>query len=237
MKTPALTKLAVRALEDLKAQDLLVLDVKALTPMTDVMVICTGTSTRHVKALAQSLVEEAKDNGVQPLGVEGLDQGEWALVDLNGVLVHVMQAQIRAFYQLEKLWQIEPPLPVEPAKAKVKTKAPKAKAATSGKRARPASGAKARTTKTPAKKATGGAMPPRAATATAKRPAKAAPKTAAKAADKASPKSRSASPSTRSTASKSTSKPARPSPVKTASTAARKSATPRKTAARKTAAE
>lgn len=150
MKTPALTKLAVRALEDLKAQDLLVLDVKALTPMTDVMIICTGTSTRHVKALAQSLVEEAKDQGVQPLGVEGLDQGEWALVDLNGVLVHVMQAQARAFYQLEKLWQIEPPQPLEaapPKRAKpkadkaLKTKAPKskpakAKAAT-GKSAKP----------------------------------------------------------------------------------------------------
>lgn len=114
MKTPALTKLAVGALEDLKAQDVKVLDVKRLTPMTDVMVICTGTSTRHVKALAQNVVDEAKERGVRPLGVEGLDQGEWALVDLNGVIVHVMQAQTRAFYQIEKLWEIEPPANAEP---------------------------------------------------------------------------------------------------------------------------
>jgi ribosome-associated protein len=165
MKTPALTKLAVRALEDLKAQDLLVLDVKALTPMTDVMVICTGTSTRHVKALAQSLVEEAKHQGVQPLGVEGLDQGEWALVDLNGVLVHVMQAQVRAFYQLEKLWQIEPPAPVEPAAPK----RAKAKAAKTDKPLKSAKGAKA------AKAAPKRAKPAKAAVA-----AKAKPKAAAK---------------------------------------------------------
>lgn len=114
MKTPALTKLAVGALEDLKAQDVKVLDVKRLTPMTDVMVICTGTSSRHVKALAQNVVDEAKEHGVRPLGVEGLDQGEWALVDLNGVIVHVMQAQTRAFYQLEKLWGIDPPANPEP---------------------------------------------------------------------------------------------------------------------------
>jgi ribosome-associated protein len=107
MKTPALTKLIVDALENLKGQDIRVMDVKALTPMTDVMILCTGTSTRHCAALASNVLDEAKSKGVRPLGVEGLDQGEWALVDLNGVLVHVMQAQTRAFYQLEKLWGLE----------------------------------------------------------------------------------------------------------------------------------
>lgn len=196
MKTPALTKLAVRALEDLKAQDLLVLDVKALTPMTDVMVICTGTSTRHVKALAQSLVEEAKDQGVQPLGVEGLDQGEWALVDLNGVLVHVMQAQVRAFYQLEKLWQIEPPTPVEPAAPKpAKPKTSKVKPSKADK---PLKSAKA------AKAAPRGAKPAKAAAAsrakpTAKPKAAARPKgskttTTARSAAAAKPKAKAAAP-------------------------------------------
>ena len=107
MKTPALTKLVVTALEDLKGQDIRVLDVKSLTPMTDTMVLCTGTSSRHVSALAHNVLDEAKLKGVRHLGLEGMDQGEWALVDLNGVLVHVMQAQTRAFYQLEKLWSIE----------------------------------------------------------------------------------------------------------------------------------
>lgn len=107
MKTPALTKLVVDALEDLKGQDIRVLDVKALTAITDTMVLCTGTSNRHVAALAHNVIDEAKNQGIRPLGLEGMDQGEWALVDLNGVLVHVMQAQTRAFYQLEKLWSIE----------------------------------------------------------------------------------------------------------------------------------
>ena len=87
MKTPALTKLVVTALEDLKGQDIRVLDVKSLTPMTDTMVLCTGTSSRHVSALAHNVLDEAKLKGVRPLGLEGMDQGEWALVDLNGVLV------------------------------------------------------------------------------------------------------------------------------------------------------
>jgi ribosome-associated protein len=116
MKTPILTKLAVAALEDLKAQDIRVLDVKHVTTVTDAMIVCTGTSNRHVKSLAQNVVDKAKENGVRPLGVEGLDQGEWALVDLNGVVVHVMQAQARVFYQLEKLWDVPPPV-VAPTQA------------------------------------------------------------------------------------------------------------------------
>jgi len=101
-----LTTLALAALEDLKALDIKVLDVRELTPITDHMVICTGTSNRHVKSLAENVMEKARDKGHRPLGVEGLNEGEWVLVNLNGVLVHVMQAQTRLHYQLEKLWDM-----------------------------------------------------------------------------------------------------------------------------------
>lgn len=101
-----LTALAIGALEDLKGSDIRVLDVRNLTPITDVMVICTGTSDRHVKSLAQAVMERAQAHNCRPRGVEGMDVGEWVLVDLNGVVVHVMQAQARAFYQLERLWDM-----------------------------------------------------------------------------------------------------------------------------------
>lgn len=107
----ALTALAVAALEDLKAVDIKVLNVRDLTTIADAMVICTGTSNRHVKSLAENVVDLARQRGFRALGIEGLGEGEWVLVDLNGVLVHVMQAQTRLFYQLEKLWdmsQIQP---------------------------------------------------------------------------------------------------------------------------------
>ncbi len=96
--------LAVTALEDLKAVDIKVLDVSKLTSITDIMVIATGTSNRHAASLAHSVIDKAKENGHRPVGVEGLNEGEWVLVNLGGVIIHVMQAQTRAFYQLEKLW-------------------------------------------------------------------------------------------------------------------------------------
>lgn len=103
-----LAKLAVEALEDLKGIDIKVMDVKKLTTITDWMIVATGTSNRHVKSLAGNVIARSKDAGERPLGVEGLDQGEWALVDLGSVVVHVMQLQARAHFQLEKLWEMKP---------------------------------------------------------------------------------------------------------------------------------
>jgi ribosome-associated protein len=127
MNTNQLTKLAVAALEDVKGIDIQVIDVSGLTSVTDHLVIATGTSSRHVKALAQSVIEKALEAGVRPLSSQGLEQGEWALVDLNGVVVHTLQASARAHYQLEKLWDLGQPRPVldepKPAKKKAKSKA------------------------------------------------------------------------------------------------------------------
>lgn len=95
---------AVHYIEELKGRDLRLIDVRDLTPLTDFMLIVTGTSNRHVKSLADNVVLQAKKSGQPPVGVEGLDQGDWVLVDLGAVVVHIMQAQARAFYQLEKLW-------------------------------------------------------------------------------------------------------------------------------------
>jgi ribosome-associated protein len=111
MKTQPMTDIARHALEDLKAIDLRVLDVRGITTITDTMMICTGTSSRHVAALARNVVDKAREAGLKSMGIEGLEEGEWALVDLGEVVVHVMQAQTRAFYQLEKLWDMGPALP------------------------------------------------------------------------------------------------------------------------------
>ena len=104
--TDPVVQLALTALEELKAKDTTLLDVRGLTSTTDAMVISTGTSNRHVKALAQAVAEKCKHGGFRVLGVEGLDESEWVLVDLGDAVIHVMQAQARAFYQLEKLWDM-----------------------------------------------------------------------------------------------------------------------------------
>lgn len=107
MKTEALVELVVDALEDLKAQDIRVIDVREKTPIMDVLVIASGTSSRHVKALADSVVLRAKEANLQPLGIEGEAAAEWVLVDLADVVVHVMLPRVRDFYNLEKLWLAE----------------------------------------------------------------------------------------------------------------------------------
>ena len=104
MDSQALRELAVAAVEELKGQDVVELDVRRLTDVTDFLVIASGRSDRQVKAIAENVIEKAKSAGVRPMGVEGLDRGEWVLVDLCDVVVHVMQPDTREYYQLEKLW-------------------------------------------------------------------------------------------------------------------------------------
>lgn len=100
----ALTRLVTEALEDRKAQRITVLDVHALTDITDVMVIACGRSTRQVKAMAEHVIERSKEAGFRPMGVEGLRGGEWVLVDLCDLVLHVMTPDTRETYLLEKLW-------------------------------------------------------------------------------------------------------------------------------------
>lgn len=95
---------AIAGLEEAKAQDIKVMDVTGLTDVTDFMILATGTSSRHVNAIADQLVNYMKAHGHRPLGVEGRDEAQWVLVDLNDVIVHIMQADARVFYDLEKLW-------------------------------------------------------------------------------------------------------------------------------------
>lgn len=106
MSVEALQELVVSSLEEMKGVDLRVMDVREITTVTDVMVIVSGNSGRHVRALSEELVKHARDAGLQPLGVEGDDQGEWVLVDLADVVVHIMRPRIREFYNLEKLWSM-----------------------------------------------------------------------------------------------------------------------------------
>ena len=96
---------AQQALEDLKAVDPVVLDVRELSAVMDWLVVASGTSSRHVKSLADNVMMKAKEQGVRPLGVEGERVGEWVLVDLADVVVHIMQPATREFYDLERLWQ------------------------------------------------------------------------------------------------------------------------------------
>jgi ribosome-associated protein len=103
---PRLAEVVTAALDDLKAQNVAVLDVRELTDVTDTIVIASGTSDRHVKSLAGRVLERAKEAGFRPLGTEGEREGEWVLVDLQDVIVHVMLPRIREFYALEKLWDV-----------------------------------------------------------------------------------------------------------------------------------
>jgi ribosome-associated protein len=104
MQLEQLKDLVVETLNDMKARDVAVMDVRGKTAVTDYMIVASGTSDRHVKAVAETVAYKAKEAGEQPLGTEGVDDGEWALVDLNGVVLHVMLPKVRDFYNLERLW-------------------------------------------------------------------------------------------------------------------------------------
>ena len=107
MQLEVLQQLIVNALEEVKAQDIRVLDVRGMASFTDLMVVASGASTRQVKALADKVIEKCMAVGVRPLGVEGEREAEWVLVDLADVVVHVMLPQTRDFYNLEKLWSVD----------------------------------------------------------------------------------------------------------------------------------
>jgi ribosome-associated protein len=113
---PALVKTVVAALDDMKAVNVKVIDVRKVTDVADCMVLASGTSDRHVRSIASKVVEKSKIAGFRPMGVEGERDGEWVLVDLNDVIVHVMLPRVREFYGLEGLWDITPSRPRKPAK-------------------------------------------------------------------------------------------------------------------------
>lgn len=109
MEIEDLKSLVIEALEDVKGADIRVLDVRDKTSITDIMVIATGNSNRQVKALVDSVIDKCKQHGIKPYGMEGTDAGEWALLDLGDIVVHVMQPSVRDFYNIEKLWGDESP--------------------------------------------------------------------------------------------------------------------------------
>ncbi len=104
MQTEQLKQLVIDSLEEMKGNDIVVLDVQGNTSVTDFMVIASGTSNRHVASMANNVVVNVKEQGVRPLGVEGQAGSEWVLVDLGDVVVHIMQPATRQFYDLERLW-------------------------------------------------------------------------------------------------------------------------------------
>ena len=107
METEQLLKLIVNELDNRKALHITTLDVRGKSTITDYMVVATATSSRHAKSLCDYVIEKVKENGQQPLGMEGQNVSDWVLLDMGDVVVHVMTGPAREFYQLEKLWSVE----------------------------------------------------------------------------------------------------------------------------------
>lgn len=104
MQGQALQDFVIDKLDDLKGQNIVALNVEGKSSITDCMIICTGTSSRHVTSIADHVVQESRAAGLMPLGVEGKNDADWVVVDLGDVIVHVMQEESRHLYELEKLW-------------------------------------------------------------------------------------------------------------------------------------
>jgi ribosome-associated protein len=117
------------ALEDMKAVNVKMLDVRGVADFADLLFIASGNSDRHVRSIADRVVEKAKAAGVRPIGIEGTRDGEWVLVDLNDVIVHVMLPRVREFYGLERLWETDAPAVMEASP----TKKPRKRAGASAK--------------------------------------------------------------------------------------------------------
>ena len=106
-----LRSLVLAALDDLKARDVREIDVRDKSSVTDLLVVASGTSSRHVKSIADEVVRKAKQAGLPPIGVEGQREAEWVLVDLGDIVVHVMLPRTREFYGLERLWTVGDDMP------------------------------------------------------------------------------------------------------------------------------
>ncbi len=107
MNLEKLTALVIEGLEDVKAEDIVELDIRDVADYADLMIVASGTTSRQVKAIAARVVEYAKEAGEPPVGVEGEDQGEWVLIDLGMIVVHVMLPWVREYYAIEKLWSAD----------------------------------------------------------------------------------------------------------------------------------
>ena len=129
-RNSALEKLLLAALDDMKAVNVKLLDVRGLTDITDAMIVASGNSDRHVRAIAERVIEKAREAGRRPLGVEGTRDNEWVLVDLQDVLVHVMLPRVREFYAIEQLWELPKAAPrsraVSPAPRRRRSVSPRA---------------------------------------------------------------------------------------------------------------
>ena len=123
-RNSALEKQVLAALEDMKAVNVKLLDVRGQTDITDAMIVASGNSDRHVRAIADRVIEKARESGRRPLGVEGTRDSEWVLVDLQDVLVHVMLPRVREFYAIEQLWEAATPAPRASRRSSPATRAP-----------------------------------------------------------------------------------------------------------------
>ncbi len=108
MQSDKLKEIVINALEDMKAEDINVLDVRERTSIAEFMIVASGTSSRHVKSIADNVVDDVKKGGARPLGIEGGTGSDWVLVDLGDIIVHVMQPAAREFYDIERFWRDTP---------------------------------------------------------------------------------------------------------------------------------